>query len=70
MRRTRVKICGITRVADVGFAVAAGADGLLIEVHAHPEAALSDARQALSPEQFEHLMGSVERVARAVDREL
>jgi 3-deoxy-7-phosphoheptulonate synthase len=37
-------------------AVAAGADGLLIEVHPRPEEALSDGPQSLSPEEFEELM--------------
>ncbi len=40
-------------------ALAAGADGLMVEVHPHPEQALSDAEQALSPEQFAHLMEQV-----------
>ncbi len=37
-------------------AVAAGADGLLIEVHPDPDRALSDGAQSLRPEQFEELM--------------
>jgi len=51
-------------------AVAAGADGLLIEVHPHPEAALSDGAQSLRPERFALLMDQVRAVARAVDREV
>src|SRR5687768_7338547 len=49
-------------------AVAAGADGLLIEVHARPEQALSDGAQSLSPDEFERLMDEVEPIARAVGR--
>jgi 3-deoxy-7-phosphoheptulonate synthase len=37
-------------------AVAAGADGLLVEVHPHPEHALSDGRQSLAPPQFRDMM--------------
>jgi 3-deoxy-7-phosphoheptulonate synthase len=48
--------------------VAAGADGLLIEVHCHPERALSDGAQSLKPERFELLMSQLSRVANAVDR--
>lgn len=49
-------------------AVAAGADGLLIEVHPHPEEALSDGAQSLKPENFAKLMRQLKRVAEAVDR--
>ncbi|OGO25502.1 MAG: 3-deoxy-7-phosphoheptulonate synthase [Chloroflexi bacterium RBG_16_52_11] len=48
--------------------VAAGADGLLIEVHIDPENALSDGYQSLNPRQFAELMGDIERVAQAVGR--
>ncbi len=50
--------------------VAAGADGLLIEVHPKPEEALSDGPQSLKPERFAALMQRVRKVAQAVDREL
>jgi 3-deoxy-7-phosphoheptulonate synthase len=50
--------------------VAAGADGLLIEVHVDPEQAVSDGAQSLRPERFHVLMGQLRRVAEAVDREL
>src|SRR5260370_4602568 len=40
-------------------AVAAGCDGLLIEVHPNPDKALSDGAQSLFPEQFDQLMGQV-----------
>jgi 3-deoxy-7-phosphoheptulonate synthase len=49
--------------------VAAGADGLLIEVHPRPAEALSDGPQSLKPERFAELMERVRRVARAVDRD-
>jgi 3-deoxy-7-phosphoheptulonate synthase len=51
-------------------AVAAGADGLLIEVHPKPEEALSDGPQSLKPERFTALMTRLRKVARAVDRDL
>ncbi|MBI3333141.1 MAG: 3-deoxy-7-phosphoheptulonate synthase [Candidatus Omnitrophica bacterium] len=51
-------------------AVAAGADGLLIEVHSKPEEALSDGPQSMLPEKFAKLMGELRRVAHAVGREL
>lgn len=51
-------------------AVAAGADGLIIEVHPHPEQALSDGAQSLKPEVFRSLMEQVRAVAGAVGREL
>lgn len=49
-------------------AVAAGADGLLIEVHPHPEKALSDGPQSLRPANFTKLMGQLKLVAEAVGR--
>ena len=49
-------------------AVAAGADGLLIEVHPDPDRALSDGAQSLRPEQFEELMGQLRLIASAVGR--
>jgi 3-deoxy-7-phosphoheptulonate synthase len=49
-------------------AVAAGADGLLIEVHPDPDRALSDGAQSLRPEQFTELMGQLKKVASAVGR--
>jgi 3-deoxy-7-phosphoheptulonate synthase len=44
-------------------ALAAGADGLIIEVHNNPEAALCDGEQSVTPEQFEELMGSLKKYA-------
>src|SRR6202167_5905532 len=51
-------------------AVAAGADGLIVEVHNHPEAALSDGPQSIYPEQFREMMGDVEQIAPVVHRRL
>jgi 3-deoxy-7-phosphoheptulonate synthase len=51
-------------------AVAAGADGILVEVHHDPEHALSDGPQALFPEQLEQLMKQLRVIAAAVDRSL
>ena len=51
-------------------AVAAGADGLLIEVHPEPERALSDGAQSLDPRQFEELMLQLRVIAPVVGREL
>lgn len=49
-------------------AVAAGADGLLIEVHNDPDHALSDGAQSLDPGQFEQLMGELRIIAPAIGR--
>ena len=51
-------------------AVAAGADGLLIEVHPNPASALSDGPQQLKPESFEELMSALRPVSEAVGRSL
>jgi 3-deoxy-7-phosphoheptulonate synthase len=51
-------------------AVAAGADGLLIEVHANPEEALCDGEQSLKPKAFKQLMEDLRPIARAVGREI
>ncbi len=51
-------------------AVAAGADGLLIEVHHSPETALCDGPQSLYPEQFRELMSQLKMIAPAVQRGL
>ncbi len=58
----------VTAMARAG--VAAGADGLMIEVHPNPAEALSDGPQSLKPERFAELMRQVKRVAEAVDRTL
>jgi 3-deoxy-7-phosphoheptulonate synthase len=49
-------------------AVAAGADGLIIEVHQDPDHALSDGAQSLRPEQFAELMAQLRIIAPAVNR--
>lgn len=49
-------------------AVAAGADGLMIEVHCRPEEALSDGAQSLTPENFRQLMSQIGSIAKAVGR--
>jgi 3-deoxy-7-phosphoheptulonate synthase len=51
-------------------AIAAGADGLLIEVHNDPDRALSDGAQSLYPEQFETLMGELRVIAPVLGRSL
>ena len=51
-------------------AVAAGADGLLIEVHPDPERALSDGVQSLYPDQFAQLMKEIRAIAPAVGRQV
>ncbi len=51
-------------------AIAAGADGLLIEVHTRPENALSDGAQSLRPDAFKKLMDELKLVAEAVGREI
>jgi 3-deoxy-7-phosphoheptulonate synthase len=56
----------VTPVAMAG--IAAGADGLMIEVHDHPEHALSDGAQSLTYEKFGQMMRSVAGIAAAVER--
>ncbi len=51
-------------------AVAAGADGLILEVHPDPEKALSDGFQSLTFDQFEETMQLIRRVAEAVDKKI
>ncbi len=51
-------------------AIAAGADGLMIEVHTDPEEALSDGEQSLKPVKFNTLMKELKAVAKAVGREV
>lgn len=49
-------------------AVAAGCDGLIIEVHPHPEVALSDGDQSLTPKNFNLLMDELGRIAEVMER--
>jgi len=51
-------------------AIAAGADGLIVEVHHDPSKALSDGAQSLYPEQFDKLMKELEIIARAIGKTL
>ena len=50
--------------------IAAGADGLIVEVHAHPEEALSDGSQSLKPERFASMVQQVKAIAQAIGRSL
>jgi 3-deoxy-7-phosphoheptulonate synthase len=61
----RAKVIPMARAA-----VAAGADGLMIEVHPEPDRARSDGAQSLWPEQFEELVGQVDTIAQAIGRRL
>ncbi|UCG74693.1 MAG: 3-deoxy-7-phosphoheptulonate synthase [Gemmatimonadota bacterium] len=51
-------------------AVAAGADGVMVEVHPNPAEAVSDGAQSLTPEQFDTLMSQLRLIARAIGRDL
>jgi 3-deoxy-7-phosphoheptulonate synthase len=50
--------------------VAAGADGLIIEVHHEPEKALSDGAQSLKPKKFDELMERIRLIAKAIDKKI
>ncbi len=56
----------VAPVARAG--IAAGADGLIIEVHLHPEEALSDGGQSLKPERFAEMVRQIRMIAEAVGR--
>jgi 3-deoxy-7-phosphoheptulonate synthase len=51
-------------------AVAAGADGLIVEVHNDPEHAMTDGAQSVTPKMFSEMMKAIKRIAGAVDREV
>jgi len=51
-------------------AIAAGADGLIVEVHCKPEEAFCDGQQSLSPDEFAQMMNDVKKIAVAVGRSL
>jgi 3-deoxy-7-phosphoheptulonate synthase len=51
-------------------AVAAGCDGLMMEVHENPEEALSDGEQSLMPEKFAGIMGELKKIAQAIGRDV
>ena len=59
----RDKVAPLARAA-----IAAGADGLIIEVHTDPDNALSDGAQSLFPKQFEKLMSELVVIAQAVEK--
>jgi len=61
----RAKVTPMARAA-----VAAGADGLMVEVHPDPNRALSDGAQSLYPDQFRVLMDQIRVIAKAIDREI
>ena len=50
--------------------VAAGADGVILEVHPRPEEAMSDGRQSLKPERFAQLVRDMKAIAQAVGRDV
>lgn len=58
----------VAAVAKAG--VAAGADGLIVEVHQDPPRAISDGKQSLTPEAFAEMVKQVKAVAEAVNRKL
>lgn len=51
-------------------AIACGADGLMVEVHPHPEKALSDGSQSLKPSKFKIMMDKIAAIANVLDREV
>lgn len=59
----RMQVTAMARAA-----IAAGADGVIVEMHPHPDEAFSDGMQSLDPEQFMQLMTEVQNIAKAVDR--
>lgn len=61
----RAKVIPMARAA-----VAAGADGIMVEVHPEPDRALSDGAQSLYPDQFDELMSQIAVIARAIGRDL
>ncbi len=59
-----------SKVPNMALAgIAAGADGLIIEVHNHPDKALSDGMQSITPKQFSNLLAKVKGIAKILDRE-
>ena len=61
----RYKVLPMARAA-----VAAGCDGLMVEVHAHPQEALSDGEQSILPDQFRKLMEEARAIAHIVGRQI
>jgi 3-deoxy-7-phosphoheptulonate synthase len=62
---SREKVLPMARAA-----AAVGADGLLVEVHATPEKALSDGRQSILPDEFDRLVAEVGKIVAVLDRKL
>jgi 3-deoxy-7-phosphoheptulonate synthase len=58
-------VCDLARAA-----IAAGADGLMVEVHTDPSRALSDGKQSLKPDAFLKMMADIKKVAQAIGRQL
>jgi 3-deoxy-7-phosphoheptulonate synthase len=58
----------VTAIARAG--IAAGADGLMVEVHTNPAEALSDGAQSLKPERFAEMIAQVSAVAKAIGRSI
>ena len=59
------------RVTPLALAsIAAGADGLMVEVHHNPELALSDGPQSLFPDQFEQMLSQLKPIAHVIGRKL
>ncbi|MCD6282237.1 3-deoxy-7-phosphoheptulonate synthase [bacterium] len=56
--------------AAIRAALAVGADGVIVEVHPHPEKALSDGAQSLTPDDFSAMMEDIRQTARALNRQL
>jgi 3-deoxy-7-phosphoheptulonate synthase len=56
----------VSAVARAG--IAAGADGIIVEVHNEPEKALSDGEQSLKPEKFAELVRQIKAIAEAIGR--
>ncbi len=61
----REKVLPLSRAA-----IAVGADGLMVEVHHHPEAALSDGSQSIQPPEFQQLMEEIRQIAMILGRSL
>jgi 3-deoxy-7-phosphoheptulonate synthase len=61
----REKVIPLSRAA-----VAVGSDGLIIEVHHHPEEALSDGNQSIEPPEFERLMKEIGQIAQVLNRSM
>ena len=61
---------GAQSTDPIDRAVAAGADGILVEVHPNPDRALSDGGQSLYPDQFARLVAELRAISTAIGRDL